>query len=163
MEKLCLTLEISRGGYYAWKSRKPGKRRQANQILLRRMVLLHVKYPALGLDSLFHLLRPEFSCSRARVHRLMQQASIHSLRKRAYRATTNSRHSYPIAPNLLQRHFHQSQPNKVWVGDITYILAALGITDREYYTNSFHVPVYYPISSYYKHVEVLMITGFAPS
>jgi transposase InsO family protein len=51
----------------------------------------------------------------------MQQANIHSLRKRAYKATTNSKHSYPIAPNLLNRQFSASMPSSAWVGDITYI------------------------------------------
>jgi transposase InsO family protein len=114
-------LEVSRSGYYAWKKRTPSKREQSNQLLLRAIVRLHQRYPALGLDSLYHLLKPDYGCSRGRVHRLMQQANIHSLRKRAYKATTNSKHSYPIAPNLLNRQFSISKPNSTWVGDITYI------------------------------------------
>ena len=114
-------LDITRSGYYAWKNRLPSKREQSNQRLLRAIVRLHQRYPALGLDSIYHLLKPDFRCSRGRVHRLMQQANIHSLRKRAYKATTNSKHSYPIAPNLLNRHFSTAKPNTVWVGDITYI------------------------------------------
>ena len=51
----------------------------------------------------------------------MKSENIHSLRKRAYKATTNSRHSYPIAPNLLGRRFDPAKPNTAWVGDITYI------------------------------------------
>jgi len=51
----------------------------------------------------------------------MQQANIHSLRKRAYKATTNSKHSYPTAPNLLKRQFCASKPNEFWAGDITYV------------------------------------------
>lgn len=82
---------------------------------------LHEKYPALGLDSLYHMLRPEFGCSRARVHRLMKQADIHSHRHKAYKHTTNSNHRYPVAPNLLQRQFSFVQPNQAWVSDITYI------------------------------------------
>ena len=66
---------------------------------------LHEKYPAMGLDSLYHLLKPEFGCSRKRVHRQMQLAGISSARRRAYKATTNSNHSHPIAPNLLMRNF----------------------------------------------------------
>ena len=51
----------------------------------------------------------------------MKAAGIHSMRKKAYKAATNSRHSHPIAPNLLKRQFSFEQPNQAWVGDITYI------------------------------------------
>ena len=121
MGKLCQLLEISRSGYYAWLRGGKSARKTANQALLRELVRLHEKYPALGLDSLYHMLKPAFHCSRGRVHRLMKAAGIHSQRKRAYKATTNSRHNCPIAPNLLQRQFTFSCPNQAWVGDITYI------------------------------------------
>ena len=121
MGKLCQLLEISRSGYYAWLRGGKSARKTANQALLRELVRLHEKYPALGLDSLYHMLKPAFHCSRGRVHRLMKAAGIHSQRKRAYKATTNSRHNCPIAPNLLQRQFTFSRPNQAWVGDITYI------------------------------------------
>lgn len=126
MEKLCQALSISRSGYYAWLTRGQSRRAQRDQKLTRALVGLHEKYPALGLDSLFHLLRPVFGCSRKRVHRLMRLCGIHSIRKQAYKATTNSNHSHPIAPNLLKRHFSFEQPNQAWVGDITYIPTAEG-------------------------------------
>ena len=75
----------------------------------------------MGLDSLYHLLKPTFGCSRKRVHRQMRLTDIHSVRKRAYRTTTNSNHGYPIAPNLLQRNFAFDHLDQAWVGDITYI------------------------------------------
>lgn len=112
MGKLCQLLEISRSGYYAWLRGGKSARKTANQALLRELVRLHEKYPALGLDSLYHMLKPVFHCSRGRVHRLMKAAGIHSQRKRAYKATTNSRHNCPIAPNLLQRQFTFSRPNQ---------------------------------------------------
>lgn len=70
---------------------------------------------------MYHLLKPEFHCSRGRVHRLMKQANIHSLRNRAYKSTTNSNHTNPISPNLLNRNFTFVKPNEAWAGDITYI------------------------------------------
>ena len=112
MEQVCRILEVSRSGYYGWQERKPGIRRQQNQALRRRMIELHEKYPAMGLDSLYHLLKPEFGCSRKRVHRQMRLA---------YKRTTNSNHSHPIAQNLLQRNFAFDRPDQAWVGDITYI------------------------------------------
>ena len=73
------------------------------------------------LDRFYHLLKPEFGCSRKRVHRQMRLAGISSARRRAYKKTTNSNHSHPIAPNLLQRNFSFDHPDRAWVGDITYI------------------------------------------
>ena len=65
---------------------------------------------ALGLDSHYHLLKPEFGCSRKRVHREMRLSGIASVRRWAYKVTTNSRHSHPVASNLL---FFE-QPNQAW-------------------------------------------------
>lgn len=121
MEKLCRILEVSRSGYYAWRVRGLSLRRLKDQAILRELVRLHQLYPAMGLDSLHQMVKPGFHCSRKRVWKLMKQANIYSVRKRAYKKTTNSNHSNPIAPNLLCRHFDFQQPNMAWVGDITYI------------------------------------------
>ena len=121
MEQACRVLEVSRSGYYGWLKRKPSQRSQQNQAIKRRLVELHEKYPAMGLDSFYHLLKPEFGCSRKRVHRQMRLAGIYSARRRAYKKTTNSNHDHPIAPNLLQRNFTFERPDQAWVGDITYI------------------------------------------
>ena len=121
MEQVCRVLEVSRSGYYGWKAEKTCRRRLQNQALRRRLIELHEKYPALGLDSLYRLLKPEFGCSRKRVHRQMRLAGISSVRRMAYKTTTHSNHSHPIAPNLLQRNFSFDRPDQAWVGDITYI------------------------------------------
>lgn len=81
---------------------------------------------ASGLDTLFHMIRRKMVCSRKRIYRLMRQLHIQSARKFAYKRTTNSRHSHPVAPNLLNRNFQVSKPNTVWVGDITYIPTGQG-------------------------------------
>jgi transposase InsO family protein len=121
VDKLCPLLEVSRSAYYAWLKHKPSRRSLDDQAILRELVRLHQLYPALGLDSLHQMVKPKFGCSRKRVWRLMKKAHIHSARKRAYKRTTNSNHTSPIAPNLLERNFKFSKPNEAWVGDITYI------------------------------------------
>ena len=121
MEQACRILDVSRSGYYGWKAEKICRRMLQNQAIRRRLIELHEKYPALGLDSLYRLLKPEFGCSRKRVHRQMSLAGITSARRRAYKKTTHSNHSHPIAPNLLQRNFSFDRPDQAWVGDITYI------------------------------------------
>ena len=122
MDLLCRLLKISRSGFYAWKNRGLSSRRRNKQFLLGGLIVLHEKYPASGLDSLLHMLQDNgMSCSRNRLHRLMKKYNIHSVRKRAYKVTTNSKHGYSVSPNLLKRDFSAAEPNTKWVGDITYI------------------------------------------
>ncbi len=121
MEQVCRELDVSRSGYYDWLKHKPSRRDRDNQALKRRLIELHEQHPAMGLNSLYHTVKPEFHCSRKRVHRQMRLAGISSARKRAYKKTTNSAHSHPIAPNLLQRNFTFDEIDQAWVGDITYI------------------------------------------
>jgi len=56
-----------------------------------------------------------------RAARLMRECGLAARRRKRFRVTTNSEHDHPIAPNLLKRNFTADAPNKVWVGDITYI------------------------------------------
>jgi transposase InsO family protein len=51
----------------------------------------------------------------------MREEGLEGQRKRRFRVTTDSRHSYPVAANELNRNFTASAPNKAWVTDITYI------------------------------------------
>lgn len=53
--------------------------------------------------------------------RLMRENGIFSRLRRKYKATTNSNHCLPVAPNLLNQDFTSDTPNKKWVSDITYI------------------------------------------
>ena len=56
-----------------------------------------------------------------RVRRMMKSLGLQARGKRRFKATTNSAHDFPVAPNLLARNFSEDAPNKVWTGDITYI------------------------------------------
>ena len=47
-------------------------------------------------------------------------------RTRKFKATTDSKHSYAVSENLLNRTFHVDEPNNVWVSDITYLRSSTG-------------------------------------
>ena len=64
--------------------------------------------------------------SKKRVERLMREAEIHVIAKKKYRATTDSRHTQPVAPNSLNRNFSVNKLNQFWVADITYIYTQEG-------------------------------------
>jgi transposase InsO family protein len=56
-----------------------------------------------------------------RVGRLMRENGIVVERTRKFKATTDSDHTFNIAPNLLDRHFMADRPNQKWAGDISYV------------------------------------------
>jgi len=62
-----------------------------------------------------------YRVSRKRVARLMRREGLSARPPRRYRATTDSKHSLSIAPNVVARKFHAPAPNRVWVTDMTYI------------------------------------------
>jgi putative transposase len=66
------------------------------------------------------------SCGRSRARTLMKLAGVSVRRRRKFKATTDSRHNLPVAPNLLDREFEVTEPDRVWVSDITYIWTAVG-------------------------------------
>ena len=60
--------------------------------------------------------------SRRRIARIMKKLGLSCRNKRRFRVlTTNSNHTYAIAPNRIQQDFYASVPNQMYVGDITYI------------------------------------------
>jgi transposase InsO family protein len=72
------------------------------------------------------LLTQGIRVGKERVRKRMQQHGIRAKGKRRFRITTDSGHDLPIAPNLLQRRFTVTKPDKVWVGDISCIHTSEG-------------------------------------
>jgi transposase InsO family protein len=121
IEALCETLEVSRSGYYAWRSRGPGPRAQASAKLAERVHAAHAA--SRGTYGSPRIAR-QLGCpgARHRIARLMRAGGLQGRSRRRFRvATTDSRHDEPIAPNHLAQAPAPSGPDQVWVTDITYI------------------------------------------
>jgi putative transposase len=123
VSRLCLMLGIKRSSFYAWKKRKPSLREKDNQALIEHIRRVHKKYRKIyGSPRVYvQLKKEEILCSKKRVARLMRQDGLKGQRKYRKVITTNSKHSFPVAPNVLNREFQAEKPNQKWVGDITYI------------------------------------------
>ena len=72
------------------------------------------------------LFRDGYHVGKKRVERLMKETGIYAVAKKKYRATTDSKHSLPVAANHLNRKFSVNKLNQFWVADITYIYTQEG-------------------------------------
>jgi putative transposase len=125
---LCRTLNVSRAGFYAWRDRSPAPRAQADERLGLEIAAIHAKSRQRYGSPRIHAELAEGGChtSRKRVARLMRGRGLAARRRRRFRVTTDSRHGFPVAPNVLARQFACSVPDTGWVTDITYIWTAEG-------------------------------------
>lgn len=120
---LCRTLQVSRAGFYAWQARPPAPRRLADDRLGLEIAAIHAEHRQRYGSPRIHAELVERGCrtSRKRVARLMRVRGLAARRRRRFRITTQSRHPFPVAPNVLARQFARTEPDQAWVTDITYI------------------------------------------
>lgn len=123
MLAMCRVLDVTRSGYYAWKRRGESPRDEENRRLdadLQRLYNFHKgRYgaPRLTLD-----LRAEgWRASRRRVAKRLRMLGLRAKAARKFKATTQSKHGLPTAPNRLEQDFTAAAPNRVWLADITYV------------------------------------------
>ncbi len=124
LEKMCRALEVSRSGYYAFKTRPKSQSGINNdKLLIEIRRVFWTNNQNYGSPRIWNQLHHEeqVPCSENRVARLMRCHQLVAVRKRKFRVTTNSKHGYAVWPNILNRNFMSDKPNAVWVSDITYI------------------------------------------
>ena len=123
VSETCRLLEVPRSSYYAFCQRRPSKRARADEVLAVHVYAVHTRSRRrYGSPRVMRALRKRgIRMGQKRVARLMREQALVARPKRRFRVTTNSDHRHPIAPNLLQRNFSASAPDRVWVGDITYL------------------------------------------
>ena len=120
---MCRVLEVHRSAYYHWLLAETPMHRKTDNKITEMMIELFAEsrgtYGARSLKS--RLYKLGYQVSRRRIGRLMKQAGLICKTKKKFKVTTDSKHHLPISPNLLARQFTVKAPNRVYVGDITYI------------------------------------------
>lgn len=123
-------LKVSASGYHQHRSRQaadlgpnqPRKRISDTALLVHIKAVFNEMKGAYGWPRLWRELAARgVKAGKERVRRMMKAHGLRARGKRKFKATTNSAHNLPVAPNLLERNFTVPEPNRVWTGDITYI------------------------------------------
>lgn len=128
MVRMCAVLRVSRSGYYHWVDRPESKRARADRALLEHIRRVHVQARrAYGAVKTWRELHEQgIACGKHRVARLRRGDGIEAQRRRRFRVTVENRYTAPPAPNLVQRKFVVDAPNRIWVGDMTFIRTRTG-------------------------------------
>jgi transposase InsO family protein len=127
VKRLCQTVEVSRSSFYAWEGAAPARaaRAQGDQELAERIRVVHAADRAYGAPRITAELNdgapPEERVNRKRVARVMAAHGIAGIRLRRRVRTTLSEPADQVVSDLLERDFTTDAPNRVYVGDITYL------------------------------------------
>jgi putative transposase len=125
---MCRVLQVSRAGFYAWRSRPTAARTHQDQRLAIAVAAIYAHSRGrYGSPRVHAELRESGQRSgRKRVARLMRVQGLHARQARRYRCTTDSGHRLAIKGNLLAQRFAVVEPNTTWVTDITYLWTLQG-------------------------------------
>ena len=115
--------EVGDSGYYAWRCRSESPRARENARLEVDIAAAQERTrQSYGPERLQQHLRDHgVQVGVHRIKRIRKQLALRCKQKRKFRNTTDSKHALPIAPNVLERNFTMTAPNKAWVSDITYV------------------------------------------
>ena len=122
--RLCALVDVAKSGYQAWCTGKVTSPRKLDDMrLVVAIKAAHQRgrgiYGSEKIQS--ELLAQGIATGLNRIKRLRRLHGIRCTHKKKFKVTTDSKHSLPIADNVLNRQFAQTAPNQAWVADITYI------------------------------------------
>ena len=128
LQALCATLEVSDSGFTAWQQSEGPTKWWSDSALLERIRAIHAETKAAyGSPRIYQELKAcGIPASKGRVERLMREHGLRARHKRRFKATTDSKHTLPVAPNRLEQNFETARPDQAWTADITYIATREG-------------------------------------
>ena len=116
-------LDVSMSGYYSWQNKPQSKRAQEESRLEIEIRAAHKRTRGVcGAEKLQQDMADNGTYAGiCRIKRIRKKLGIYCKQKKKFKVTTDSRHTLPVAENVLNQQFKTTSPNKVWVSDITYI------------------------------------------
>ncbi len=121
--QMCRVLGISASGYYRWLKGKPSKRAQEEGRLEVEIEAAHKRTrETFGPERLQReLAQHGVKAGVCRIRRIRKKLGLRCKQKKKFKATTDSKHTLPVAENLLNQQFESRAPNQIWLTDITYV------------------------------------------
>ena len=120
----CAVLKVSRSAYYNWNGQKQSITEEKNNEMEQHIISVFGEHRRrYGVRRIVAELKAKAVKAGAyRVRKVLREHGLKAIQPRSFvPKTTESRHPYPISPNLLLECSLPHRPNEVWVGDITYI------------------------------------------
>lgn len=123
VQRLCNVLGVSQSGYFAWKGRSASIRQRADMMLLAHVrSAFALSNGTYGSPRMTRELQDEgFAVGRRRTARLMRENGLKARQKRRFKRTTDSQHTWPVAPNIIDQDFAATGPDEKWGADISYV------------------------------------------
>jgi len=125
---MCRFFKISASGYYTWLNAPPSRRAGEEGRLEIEIKAAHTRTrqtcgpERLQADLAAHGVKVGI----CRIRRIRKKLGLRCKQVKKFKATTDSRHTLPVAANLLEQQFTAEAPNQVWVSDLTYVPTAEG-------------------------------------
>ena len=128
LQALCAALLVSDSGFAAWQRSEGPTKWLSDSALLKLIREVHEQTKAAyGSPRIYQEIKDRgIPVSKGRVERLMRENDVRGRHKRRFKATTDSKHSLPVAPNRLDQNFETERPDQVWTADITYLATGEG-------------------------------------
>lgn len=120
--KMCHFFKVSASGYYKWLTNSPSKRSIEEKRLELEIKAAHNRTRQIfGPERLQHdLALHGVNIGICRIRRIRKKLGIRCKQIKKFKITTNSKHSFPVAEDLLHQQFKVTASNQVWVSDLTY-------------------------------------------
>ena len=117
---MCKVFKVTKSSYYRWLSEGPSDRWKENEeLLVAIMDIFEESKDSYGSIRMTRELKARGrDTGQNRVAKMMRAAGLRARKPKKFKVTTDSKHNYPVAPNLLDQEFYTANPGEVWVSDL---------------------------------------------